>query len=72
MLAETDGLTSLTTPYRIRLPAADVSALRSIARLESARLGTTLGWCDLVRGAIAELVRDGRARPASAAPTHSI
>lgn len=57
--SETKARDDLATIFRIRLPRGDVSALKDIARRESARRGVNLGWADLARAAIKKMVAGG-------------
>ena len=40
------------TCFRLKMASADVEGLRTLARLESLRLGRDVTWCDLVRAAV--------------------
>ncbi len=50
--------TDVLTTFRIRLSKHDVEGVRDLARKESVRQGLDLGWCDLVRGAMRQMVQD--------------
>ncbi len=46
------------TTFRIRLPIGDVAAVKDLARVESCKMQDDIRWTDLVRMALAALVRD--------------
>ena len=53
-------MSNTLTTHTLKVPPADLDALRTVARIESVRLGRDVTWGDLVRDAMRWMAENRR------------